>query len=47
MIFSKVAMIDLRADMDASQVFLMVFCAVGIVAAYWISLLTGKVFKKT
>ena len=46
MVFSKVAAIDLSTGIEVSQVYLMIFCAVGILVAFLISKMTAKLFIK-
>ncbi len=46
MVFSKVASIDLSTGIEISQLYLMIFCAVGITLAFLISKLVSKVFIK-
>ena len=46
MIFSKVAAIDLSTGIELSQLYLMVFCGVGVFVAYLISKLVAKIYLK-
>lgn len=46
MVFSKVAGIDLSRGIEISQLYLMIFCAVGIFVAFLISKITAKFFIK-
>jgi hypothetical protein len=46
MVFNKVASIDLSTSLEISQVYLMIFCSVGIIVAYLISRFAGKIVIK-
>lgn len=46
MIFSKVASIDLTVGIEISQIYLMIFCSVGIVVAFLLSKLVTKFYIK-